>query len=161
MGPATKPCSARIAMSVDILGARPQSQDAITNMSTLMVNKRTWPKRCDNQPVKGTAIALATPKLVTTQVPWLGLTPRSPAMAGSDTLAMDESNTFMKVAADKATVPHNRAEPCNGCDCTKAGRVAAGAGAGAIAATGASSSTEGVLALMGRCRCGQRLHWRR
>ena len=81
---------------------------------TLAVNRRTWPKRCDSQPVSGTAIALATPKLVMTQVPWLGLTPRSPAMAGSDTLAMDVSSTFMKVAADRANVPHRRAEPVSG-----------------------------------------------
>ena len=78
------------------------------------MNRRTWPKRCDSQPVSGTAIALATPKLVITQVPWFGLTPRSPAMAGSDTLAIDVSSTFMKVAADKASVPHRRAEPLSG-----------------------------------------------
>jgi hypothetical protein len=41
--------------------------------------------------VSGTEIALATPKLVMTQVPWPGLTLRSPAMAGMETLAMDES----------------------------------------------------------------------
>ena len=35
-------------------------------------------------------------------------------MAGSDTLAIDESSTFMKVANDKAMVPQTRAEPCNG-----------------------------------------------
>ena len=59
-------------------------------------------------------MALATAKLVMTQVPWLGLTPRSPAMAGSDTLAIEESSTFMKVAADRAIVPHTRAEPSSG-----------------------------------------------
>ena len=97
-----------------MLGARPQSQEAITNSTTLVQNSRTWPKRCDSQPVSGTAIALATAKLVMTQVPWLELTPRSPAMAGSDTLAIDVSSTFMKVAADRATVPHMRAEPSSG-----------------------------------------------
>jgi hypothetical protein len=35
-------------------------------------------------------------------------------MAGSDTLAMELSSTFMNVAADKANVPHKRAEPVNG-----------------------------------------------
>ena len=114
MGPATKPCSARIAISVAMFGASPHSQDASVNSSTLRVNSRTCPKRCDSQPVSGTAIALATPKLVTTQVPWLGLTPRSPAIAGSETLAIEESSTFMNVAADSATVPHMRAAPSSG-----------------------------------------------
>ena len=103
-----------MAISVAIFGANPHSQDASVNKSTLKVNKRTCPKRCDSQPVSGTAIALATPKLVTTHVPWFGLTPRSPAIAGSETLAMDESSTFMKVAADSATVPHMRAAPSKG-----------------------------------------------
>ena len=114
MGPATKPCSARMAINVAMFGASPHNHEANVNKSTLKVNKRTWPKRCDSQPVSGTAIALATPKLVTTHVPWFGLTPRSPAIAGSETLAIDESSTFMKVAADSATVPHMRAAPSRG-----------------------------------------------
>lgn len=114
MGPATKPCMVRIAISVVMLGARPHNHELITNSSTLTQNRRTCPKRCDSQPVSGSAMALATPKLVMTQVPWLGLTPRSPAIAGKDTLAMDESSTFMNVAADRAIVPHMRAEPCSG-----------------------------------------------
>src|SRR4051794_11238565 len=97
-----------------MLGARPHSSDAMTNRITLPTNRRTWPKRCDSQPVSGTAIALATAKLVMTQVPWFGLTPRSPAIAGSETLAMDVSSTFMKVAADRAMVPQTRAEPSSG-----------------------------------------------
>src|SRR5258706_8032480 len=97
-----------------MLGASPHNHDVNTNSRMLVVKSRTWPKRCDSQPVSGTAIALATPKLVMTQVPWLGLTPRSPAMAGSETLAIDVSSTFMKVAADRANVPHRRAEPDNG-----------------------------------------------
>src|SRR5512133_1294808 len=101
-------------MSVGMLGARPQSQEVSTNKITLVTNRRTWPKRCDNQPVRGTAMALATPKLVMTQVPWFGLTPRSPAIAGSDTLAIEVSSTFMKVAADSASVPQRRAEPVSG-----------------------------------------------
>src|SRR6478609_475649 len=97
-----------------MLGARPHSQDATTNSSTLAINRRTWPKRCDSQPVSGTAIALAMAKLVMTQVPWFGLTPRSPAIAGSETLAIEVSSTFMNVAADSAIVPHSRAEPSSG-----------------------------------------------
>src|SRR4051812_50220255 len=97
-----------------MFGARPHSHDAMTNRITLPTNSLTCPKRCESQPVSGTAMALATAKLVMTQVPWFGLTPRSPAMAGSDTLAIDVSSTFMKVAADRATVPHRRAEPSSG-----------------------------------------------
>src|ERR1044072_8189003 len=97
-------------MSVAMLGASPHSHDAITNKTTLPTKRRTWPKRCDSQPVSGTAMALATAKLVMTQVPWLGLTPRSPAMAGSDTFAIDVSSTFMNVAAESAIVPQTRAD---------------------------------------------------
>ena len=86
----------------------------MTNNSTLAVNRRTWPKRCVSQPVSGTEMALATPNEVITQVPCDGLTPMSPAMAGMDTLAMDESSTFMNVASDSATVPQARALPCSG-----------------------------------------------
>ena len=35
-------------------------------------------------------------------------------MAGSETLAIDESSTFMKVAADRASVPNRRAVPVSG-----------------------------------------------
>src|SRR4051812_6069945 len=100
-----------------MFGARPHSQEAMTNSSTLPTNSLTCPKRCDSQPVSGTEMALATAKLVMTQVPWLGLTPRSPAIAGSDTLAIDVSSTFMNVAADSAIVPHMRAEPSRGWCC--------------------------------------------
>ena len=97
-----------------MLGARPHSQDAMTNRITLPTNSRTWPKRCDSQPVSGTAIAFATAKLVMTQVPWFGLTPRLPAIAGNETLAIEVSSTFMNVAADRAIVPHIRADPSSG-----------------------------------------------
>ena len=97
-----------------MLGASPHSQDAITNSSTLITNRRTWPKRCDSQPVSGSEMALATAKLVMTQVPWFGLTPRSPAMAGRETLAIELSSTFMNVAADSVSVPQKRAEPSRG-----------------------------------------------
>src|SRR5215470_12203503 len=97
-----------------MLVASPHSQEAITNRITLPTNRRTWPKRSESQPVSGTAMALATAKLVITQVPWLGLTPRSPAMEGRETLAIDESSTFMNVAADSAIVPQTRADPSRG-----------------------------------------------
>src|SRR6476469_5240051 len=106
-----------------MLGARPHSHDAITNSRMLATNRRTGPKRCVSQPVSGTEIALATANEVMTQVPCDGLTPKSPAMAGIDTLAIDESSTFMNVASDSATVPSTSSPPCSG----RAGAAAAGA----------------------------------
>src|SRR5258708_1854801 len=65
---------------------------------------------------------LATAKAVITQVPWDVLTPRLPEMVGSETLAMVESSTCMKVpiASIKAVIASW--PPCMGaCDaCTAA-----------------------------------------
>ena len=135
-----------------MFGARPHSHEVITNKITLAMKSRTWPKRCDSQPVSGTAIALATPKLVMTQVPWFGLTPRSPAIAGSETLAIELSSTFMKLAADSASVPHMRAEPVSGgsSTCSGAGDVAGVGGVGGAvevkAATGKAEDSEAMIA---------------
>ena len=100
-----------------MFGARPHSHDAITNSSTDATNRRTWPKRCVSQPVSGTEIALATANDVMTQVPWSGDTPRSPAIAGIDTLAIDVSSTFMNVASDSAIVPSTSVAPDSGAGC--------------------------------------------
>ena len=97
-----------------MFGAMPHRNDATMNRITLAMKSLTWPNRCDSQPVRGTAMALATAKLVMTQVPCVELTPRSPEMAGSDTFAIDESSTFMKVAAESAIVPQARAAPSRG-----------------------------------------------
>src|SRR5258706_2557645 len=97
-----------------MFGARPQSHEASVKSSTLPTNRRTCPKRCVSHPVSGTEIALATANEVMTQVPCDGLTPRSPEIAGIDTLAIDESSTFMKVASDSATVPSTSGVPCSG-----------------------------------------------
>ena len=78
------------------------------------MNSRTWPKRRVSQPVSGSEIALATPKEVMTQVPWSGETPRSPAIAGIETLAIEVSSTFMKVASDSAIVPIASCAPVSG-----------------------------------------------
>ncbi len=64
--------------------------------------------------MSGSEIAFATPNDVMTHVPWSGDTPRSPAMAGSDTFAIDVSSTFMKVASDSATVPSASVRPESG-----------------------------------------------
>ena len=49
-----------------------------------------------------------------THVPWSGDTPRSPAIAGIDTLAIDVSSTFMNVASENATVPSASVAPVSG-----------------------------------------------
>src|SRR4029453_769022 len=95
----------RKRMSNSIEGAKPQRNDAMTNSSTDATNSRTWPYRRVSQPVNGSEIAFATPNDVMTHGPWSGDTPRSPEIAGIDTLAIDVSSTFMKVASDSATEP--------------------------------------------------------
>src|SRR3954468_21836726 len=64
------------------------------------------------------------------QVPWFGDTPRSPAIAGIDTLAIDVSSTFMKVASPTASEAARRAPPSSG------GWASCGLAAGACAMRG-------------------------
>jgi hypothetical protein len=130
MGPATKPWSTRNKINISMDDAKPHNQLLSTNNTMLLVNKRTAPKRWVSQPVSGTEMALATPKLVITQVPWLGLTPKSPEIAGIDTLAIEESNTFINVAKDSDKVPNTKAAPLNGW--SLAGAVGAEGAAGAV-----------------------------
>lgn len=59
-------------------------------------------------------MALATANEVITQVPCEEDTPRSPEIAGIDTLAMVVSSTFIKVASDSATVPSSSFVPLKG-----------------------------------------------
>src|SRR6476661_5160765 len=117
----------RNTISDSMFGARPHSHDAITNSRMLPTKSLTGPKRWVSQPVSGTEIALATANEVMTQVPCDGLTPRSPEIAGMETLAIDVSSTFMKVASDSAIVPRTSAPPVSG----GGGAVAAAAGVGA------------------------------
>src|SRR5690606_9104883 len=114
MGPATAPCSTRNASSASSEGEKPHSHEASTNSSVEVRNRRTWPKRWVSQPVNGTVMALATANEVMTQVPWLVLTPRSPEMVGSDTLAIEVSSTFMNTAVDRAIEPMMRVAPSSG-----------------------------------------------
>src|SRR3982074_149889 len=60
-------------------------------------------------------MAFATAKDVIVQVPWFGETPRSPAIAGMETFAMDVSRTFMKVASATASDARTRVPPSRGC----------------------------------------------
>ena len=64
--------------------------------------------------MSGSAIALATANEVMTQVAWVVDTPRSPAIDDSDTLAIDVSSTFMKVANASEIVPTIFALPRSG-----------------------------------------------
>src|SRR3954454_8012658 len=102
----------KISIGIDI--DRPQRSDATMKSAVVARNRRTCPKRCVSQPVSGTEIAFATANEVITHVPWSGDTPRSPAMAGIDTLAIDVSSTFMNVASDSATVPSASVAPDSG-----------------------------------------------
>src|SRR3954467_154379 len=103
----------KISIGIDM--ARPQRNDAATKSAVVARKRRTWPKRWVSHPVSGTEIAFATAKEVMTQVPWFGDTPRSPAMAGIDTLAIDVSSTFMNVASPTASDAASRAPPSRGC----------------------------------------------
>ena len=96
------------------MGASPHSQDATTNSSTEVTNRRTAPSRWVSQPVKGIEMALAAAKEVMTQVPSSTDTPRLPEMVGMATLAMDESSTFMNTASDTDRVPSTRLAPVSG-----------------------------------------------
>jgi hypothetical protein len=49
-----------------------------------------------------------------TQVPWLLLIPREPAMLAIETLAMVMSSTAMKLAIASMMAVSHRAAPCNG-----------------------------------------------
>src|ERR1051325_9089613 len=95
----------RKTISIGIDGASPHSSDAQMNSTTVARNILTCPQRCVSQPVSGTEIAFDTANEVMTQVPWSGETPRSPAIAGIDTFAIDVSSTFMNVASETASVP--------------------------------------------------------
>ncbi len=104
IGPATAPCSARNTISMPMLCEIPQRNEVSANSSVLAVNSFTSPKRRVRKPVSGSEIAMLTANEVITQVLWLLLTPRLPAIVGSDTLAMVVSSTCMKVASDRPIV---------------------------------------------------------
>src|SRR3546814_17525837 len=108
MGPATAPCNTRKATNDSRDQANPHSHDETTNNNTDRTNSRTCPKRWVSQPDKGTAMALATANEVIPPVPCVALQPRSPAIVGLDTLAIEASRPFMKPAADNTKVTKNR-----------------------------------------------------
>ena len=101
-GPETAPCKTRKATSTGRFHAIPHRKEATVNARSAAVNTRTMPKRIINHPVRGTSTALVAAKAVMTQVPLSLLTPRSPHIVGSDTLAMVESSTCMNVPSAKA-----------------------------------------------------------
>ncbi len=124
----------------------------MTNSTTDRVKSFTWPKRRVSQPVSGSEMAFATPNEVITQVPWSGDTPRSPEIAGIDTLAIDVSSTFMKVASDSAIVPSTSVEPVSGGSATGVPR------GGTPAATGLSAFSPGTAVLP--LRAAPQCRWR-
>src|SRR5689334_16762810 len=87
---------------------------------------------------------LATAKAVITQVPCEVETPRLPEMVGSETLAMVESSTCMKVPIASIKAVMANCPPCIGASC---GGAAAGAGRAGAAGVWDSLS---VIALPGR-----------
>ena len=86
----------------------------MVNRNTETQKVRTTPHLPISQPVSGTATPFATAKAVTTQVELSELTPRLPAMVGSDTLAMVESSTCMKVPSASAKATSASAGPFSG-----------------------------------------------
>ena len=114
IGPAAKPWKIRHKISISKLWEMPHNQEAKTKSAVEIRNNFTSPKRLASQPVMGIEIALATPKEVITQVPWLNDAPRSPEIVGIATFAMVESNTCMNVARDSANVMMPRAAPSIG-----------------------------------------------
>src|SRR5689334_3312438 len=100
--------------SIGIDTAMPQRSEATTKSAMVARKRRTCPKRSVSQPVSGTEIAFATANEVMVQVPWFGETPRSPAIAGMETLAIDVSSTFMNVARPTASDAATRAPPSSG-----------------------------------------------
>src|SRR6185312_3151769 len=114
MGPAVMPCSTLKKTRLPRFGARPQSSEKIENSVVAQRNSRTSPKVRASQPVRGTAMASVTVKEVMTQVPWLGLMARSPAMVGMATLAMEVSRMFMNTARDTPSVSSASLKPVMG-----------------------------------------------
>src|SRR6185437_4755250 len=104
IGPATAPCTARNSSSMPMFCEMPHRNEDATNSSVQAVNRRTSPKRRVRKPVSGSEIAMLTANEVITQVLWSLLTPRLPAMVGSDTFAIVVSSTCMKVASDSPIV---------------------------------------------------------
>src|SRR5579859_505479 len=114
MGPATAPCSTRSTTRDARLGARPQASDSSENSRVAPMNRRTSPTRRAIQPESGSAMARLTVNEVITQVPWLGLMARSPAMVGMATLAMEVSRMFMNTASDTPNVSSTSCRPVIG-----------------------------------------------
>jgi hypothetical protein len=114
IGPPHTPCMIRPNTSMPSELANPHTSEKTPNMPMQAVNTRTAPKRAASQPVSGTKIASATAYDVITQVPWLLLIPRLPAMLGTETLATVMSSTAMKFAAASTMAAIHSIGPFNG-----------------------------------------------
>jgi len=103
MGPDTAPCRIRNRISEGRLQAMPHRKEAMVKRITETQKVRTTPNRPISHPVSGTATPFATAKAVTIQVELSALTPRFPAIVGSETLAIVVSSTCMKVPSASAS----------------------------------------------------------
>src|SRR3984957_12569761 len=100
--------------SIGIDVATPHNIDISTNRITAMQNDFTSPKRRAIHPVSGCMIALASEYELIAHVPSFGLTPRLPAICGTDTLTMVMSSTSMNVENATAIVSNASGPPVSG-----------------------------------------------
>src|ERR1700744_1255988 len=121
IGPATAPWIARNITSTPMFCETPHRNEASTNSKVHQMNNLTSPKRRVRKPVRGNEMAMLTANDVITHVLWSELTPRLPAIVGSDTLAIVVSSTCMKIASDKPMVLRARFGGRNGVGMTALG----------------------------------------
>src|SRR5579859_3487119 len=94
----------RAATSVGMLVASPQTAENTMNRQMDVTRVRTSPIRRAIHPVNGCMTAAASMYELTAQVPSALLTPREPAMDGTETLTMVMSRISMKEAVAIAAV---------------------------------------------------------
>ena len=108
------PAARGTAISDSMFGARPHSHDASTN-SRMLVGEQPHLAEALGQPAgQRHRDRVGDGEAVMTQVPWFGLTPRSPAIAGIDTLAIEVSSTFMNVGRRQRDRAQHERAPVSG-----------------------------------------------
>src|SRR5579883_3182009 len=101
--PPQAPWSTRNRTSAPRLGASPQSSELMVKPTMQIMKKRLRPKVAASQPLIGSTTALETRYDVRTQVLWLLVAARPPAMWGRATLAIEVSSTSMNAAMETMT----------------------------------------------------------
>src|ERR1700688_2098090 len=104
----------RAVTSIGILVASPQMAENSMNRQIEVTKVRTSPKRRPIHPVNGCMTAAASMYELTAHVPSALLTPRLPAMEGTETLTMVMSRSSMKEAVAIAAVRNNSLLPRSG-----------------------------------------------